>query len=315
MNSLYFIMMIGLPGSGKSTYCKEVAKKYNANIYSSDSIREELSGDINNQKINELVFKTLHRRVKEDLLNGKSCIYDATNINYKRRAAFLQELNKISCEKICILMATPYEECIRRNSIRGRKVPEEVIERMYRNFDVPDIYEGWGDIQVVYAPNSEGRYGSPYAWIENHNNYNQDNSHHSLALGDHCLEAYNYIKIKTNDKTRSFYQNELEMAALLHDCGKPFCKTFVNGKGEITEQAHYYNHERCGAYDSLFYDYSNYNGDIIPLYIAILIRLHMMPYFWEKDNNEKMKNKYRNMWGKILYDDIMLLHEADKAAH
>ena len=308
-------VLCGLPASGKSTYAKELANKYDANIHASDSIREELSGDINNQNINDLVFKTLHRRVKDDLANGKNCIYDATNINYKRRMAFLQELNKIPCEKICILMATPYEECLKNNANRERKVPEEVIERMYRHFDVPDIFEGWRDIQIVYAPNSEGKYGSPYAWIENYNDYNQENTHHCLTLGEHCLKAYNYIKTKSKDKTISFYPNELEMATLLHDCGKPFCKTFTNNKGKATEQAHYYNHERCGAYDSLFYDYSNYNSGIIPLYIAILIRLHMMPYFWEKDNNEKMKNKYRNMWGYILYDDIMLLHEADKNAH
>lgn len=306
-----FIMMVGLPASGKSTYALELADTYNANIHASDSIREELSGDINNQDINDIVFKTLHNRIKKDLSNGKSCIYDATNINYKRRRAFLQELNKIPCENICILMATPYEECLKNNANRDRKVPEEVIERMYRHFDAPDIFEGWGDIKIIYAQNSKGKYGSPYTWIENNNAYNQDNMHHSLTLGEHCLKAYNYIKTKSNNKTISFFHDELEMATLLHDCGKPFCKTFTNSKSEVTEQAHYYNHERVGSYDSLFYAYDNYS----PLYIAVLIRWHMQPYFWEKDNNEKMKNKYRNMWGYILYDDIMLLHEADKSAH
>ena len=91
-------MIVGLPASGKSTYAKELSEKYNANIHSSDVIREELSGDVNNQNINSKVFQTLHSRIKEDLRNGKNCIYDATNINYKRRMAFLQELNKIPCE-------------------------------------------------------------------------------------------------------------------------------------------------------------------------------------------------------------------------
>ena len=152
----FFIMMIGLPASGKSTYAQELAEKYNANIHWSDEIRKELSGDINNQHINDIVFSTLHKRVKYDLSNGKSCIYDSTNINYKRRMAFLQELNKIPCEKICILMATPYEECLKNNANRDRKVPEEVIERMYKHIDVQDIFEGWGDIQVVYVQNSKG---------------------------------------------------------------------------------------------------------------------------------------------------------------
>ncbi len=41
----------------------------------------------------------------------------------------------------------------------------------------------------------------------------------------------------------------------------------------------------------------------------------MQPYFWEKDNNEKLHNKYRKLWGENLYNDIMLLHKADKYAH
>jgi predicted kinase len=88
-------MCIGLPGSGKSYQAERFAEQYDANIHSSDAIREELSGDINNQDINDLVFKTLHSRIKEDLCNGKNCIYDACNISYKRRKAFLQELKNI----------------------------------------------------------------------------------------------------------------------------------------------------------------------------------------------------------------------------
>ena len=51
------------------------------------------------------------------------------------------------------------------------------------------------------------------------------------------------------------------------------------------------------------------------LYVAQLIRWHMQPYFWEKDNNEKLQNKYRKLWGEDLYNDIMQLHAADLAAH
>ena len=80
-----FIMMLGLPGSGKSTHAKELAERINAVIHSSDALREELTGDINNQNNNELVFQTLHKRIKEDLINGKNCIYDACQVKRKDR--------------------------------------------------------------------------------------------------------------------------------------------------------------------------------------------------------------------------------------
>ena len=304
-----FIMMCGLPASGKSTYAKELAETYNANIHSSDDIRQELSGDINNQNINELVFKILHNRIKEDLKSGKNCIYDATNISYKRRMAFLNELNKIPCKKICYLIATHYAECIYNNSNRERKVPEEVIERMYRHFDIPWYYEGWDKIEIVYRRDRLIYYGRPRDFYINTINFNQDNSHHTLTLGEHCKEVWRELAEAVGEEN-----DELIYAGLLHDCGKPFCKTFTNGKGEITKQAHYYDHEKVGAYDALFYDVSSWL-EIGSLKIAILIRWHMQPYFWERDNNEKLHNKYRKLWGEDLYSDIMKLHEADVNAH
>ena len=109
---------------------------------------------------------------------------------------------------------------------------------------------------------------------------------------------------------RPILYTELGYAALLHDEGKIFTQTFKNAKGEVTEEAHYYSHEHCSSYDSLFYEIPCYN-----LYVAVLIRWHMQAYFWEKDNNEKLLNKYCELWGEELYQVIMQLHVADKEAH
>lgn len=80
-----FIMMIGLPASGKSYKAETLSKLYNAHIHSSDKLRLELFGDENIQDKNNELFAELHRRIKKDLSVGKSVIYDATNISYKRR--------------------------------------------------------------------------------------------------------------------------------------------------------------------------------------------------------------------------------------
>lgn len=52
-------MLVGLPASGKSTYAKKLSKKENAIILSSDELRKELFGNINNQNHNAEVFKEL----------------------------------------------------------------------------------------------------------------------------------------------------------------------------------------------------------------------------------------------------------------
>lgn len=314
MNKPTFLMLVGLPASGKSTTSKGLAKEYNATIFSSDALREEMFGNVNDQGHNQELFAELHRRIKDCLRSGKSAIYDACNISYKRRMSFLAELKNISCEKICILMATPYEWCLERNAKRERQVPEDVIERMYRGFDVPWYYEGWDRIEVEYAPGAKNFHGLARDWAENVKTYNQDNSHHDLTLGKHCLQAVRYVNmyehIHADYGIQSACPTELMYAAMLHDEGKPHCKTFRNAKGEVSEEAHYYNHERVGSYDSLFYEMDCYN-----LRVAVVIRWHMQPYFWEKDNNEKLHNKYRRLWGEDLWHDIVTLHNADKAAH
>ena len=114
MNKLF--MLIGLPASGKTTCGKRLAEVEDALIVSSDEIRKELLGDVNDQTKNEQVFKEVENRIINGL-KERNVIYDATNINYKRRMAFLQKIK--NAEKIAFLIATPYEECIERNNTRG----------------------------------------------------------------------------------------------------------------------------------------------------------------------------------------------------
>ena len=55
-----FTMMVGLPGSGKSTYAEKLSKERSAIICSSDKVREDLYGDENSQSNNDEVFKLLY---------------------------------------------------------------------------------------------------------------------------------------------------------------------------------------------------------------------------------------------------------------
>ena len=72
--------------------------------------------------------------------------------------------------------------------------------------------------------------------------FNQENSHHSLSLGEHLDKTAAYAKSHwpTN--------KNVQLAAIIHDIGKYFTKTFYNMKGEKTEEAHYYGHENYGTY-------------------------------------------------------------------
>jgi predicted kinase len=293
-------MMVGLPASGKSTKAKELAEKTNSIILSSDLLREKLFGDINNQDGNDIIFDTLHKLIKHYLSKDVSVIYDATNINYKQRMELLKELRSIDCYKECVLVATPYEKCLQQNRKRERQVPKYVIDRMYKNFYIPQYYEGWDNIQIIN--NSEGYVFDIDELFNGENGLNyisQDNPHHTLTIGKHCSQSAFLCE--------EYGGNQLLcMASLLHDIGKKFTKEFKNAKGEDTEIAHYFQHHLVSAYDSLFY-YKDMDLED-KLKTANYIQWHMQPFFIE---TEKAKNKFIKLVGREFYDDIMIMHEAD----
>lgn len=296
------VMMVGLPGSGKSTYAEKLKEKGYV-IHSSDNIREEF-GDINDQSKNNDVFITLHRRIKTDLKDSKNVVFDATNLSRKRRIAFLRELKNIPCEKECILIATPYEMCMAQNIKRDRKVPFEVIFNMLKSFNMPSIYEGFDSV-VVHYPSMEWKryYGNVFDFLNSHIDYDQENSNHSLTLSRHLLKAYYYMCKKQVN------MNELYMAAIMHDVGKPWTKSFEDRNGNIDTNAHYYSHHNVGAYISLFIEQTSFDYD--KQYVSLLIEHHMRPSM-EWKQHPKTKRKELNIFGDDFVKQIELLHEADK---
>ena len=85
MNKPTLWVMCGLSGSGKSTVATQIAKNNeNTVIVSSDAIREELTGNYENQEHNEEVFKIFHDRIRKNLENKNNVVADATNLTMKR---------------------------------------------------------------------------------------------------------------------------------------------------------------------------------------------------------------------------------------
>lgn len=301
-----FYMTVGIPGSGKSYVAGTLSDVV---IHSSDAIRAEILGNENDQSDQELVFKTLHQRVLDDLSNGKDVVYDATNINYKRRMGFLlrvKALHRAELKLICLFMATPYEVCVARNKARDRVVPESVIERMYHQLDVPMMAEGWDEIRIV---GDEDHHNQIDALMTRLSELEHDNPHHTYTVGQHSLAAWQYLM--------SHYDNVdpvLARATLLHDIGKEKTKVFYDSHQNPTKIAHFYNHERVGAYDSF-----SYTGDLSPaqrLDIALLIRWHMWPYVVDKsDNPSKTVSKVKNLLGNNIWEQVMVLNACDRKAH
>lgn len=301
-------MLCGLPGSGKSKYAEKMASEYGFTVRSSDALRKELFGDENHQGDNAKLFDLIHRQIRQDLKAGKNVVYDATNISRKRRIGFLKQLENIDCGKYCVFIPTPYEVCLKNNKRRDRKIPVDVIQRMYKSIQPPHRRDGFDkvfvDFSVLRKDINAHKYVDKLCKIE-HNN-----PHHKLTIGDHCKEALRYITKYSKD-------TKLKWATYLHDVGKPECKQYADSSGNPTKTAHFYGHENVSAYRAveLLRPYFDSTDDILD--IVYLINNHMrLLYIEQLPQGNRMaafERLERRVGGKFI-KQLMLLREADEHA-
>ncbi len=209
-------MTAGIPGAGKSTWAAKKNKE-GFNHHASDEIRKEIDLSPDGTRNSE-VFEILGKRVRNDLLNGRSCIYDATNLIRKYRIAFLETLKNIDCEKRCVLFLCPVNVCKERNSKRTgvARVPDQTYDKMLRSFELPDRYEGFDSVELIIGnePHKSDMQFINYPEKDENGNItiqelsfsginpkdyialSQDNSHHSCTLGEHMLKAGKYMDEK-----------------------------------------------------------------------------------------------------------------------
>jgi len=293
-----FEMLVGVAGSGKSTYA--LARKaeleditgLKCEIVSSDAIRGELWGDESDQRDPSKVFDVMLARTRKYLSEGYHVIYDACNVGEKYRKHTLHNISSFDCFKRCTIFIVSPEECIKRQEYRERKVPDHVIYRQISQFQVPFWSEGWDDIIIYGEPYSDGQIAEKLSTLRN---FDQKNPHHTLPLDEHLIKARNYAVEKK-------YSEIVMCAALCHDIGKIFTQT-IDDDGI----AHYYGHENVSAYYYFLLTGDLFNG----LEIIWLIN-HHMDFFKGERYLEKV---HRSIENEELWEMLNQLHECDLQAH
>ena len=149
----HLYLMVGVPGSGKSTYAKNILK--DGDIYiSRDEIRYSLLTEEDDYfaKENE-VIKTFIDNIDKSLVNEEYCgdVYaDATHLSPKSRAQVLNKL-KNKDKVYVIYLDIPLNIILERNAQRkGRAlVPENVVRRMYNSIILPTKVEGIEELIII----------------------------------------------------------------------------------------------------------------------------------------------------------------------
>ena len=129
------VIMCGIPGSGKTTFCRE--RLFPQYLYISLDRLRSRSAEA------ELFAFALRRR--------KSCVIDNTNVNGQERARYVPAAKKAGARVVAYWFEPDVQACKARNAGRtGReRVPDFVIGNKSARFAAPSKAEGFDDIRKV----------------------------------------------------------------------------------------------------------------------------------------------------------------------
>ena len=149
MSKIY--MMIGIPGSGKTTFVKKMAKKLGIDVVSTDIVRATHPGIAEKD-----VWPVVYEKIGNAVMKKEDVIFDATNVTKTPRNRFKENINKYSTDYELIGYYFPmhYSICIgrvaRRNEMPGELVlPIDCIASYGESIYPPTYEEGFKELHVV----------------------------------------------------------------------------------------------------------------------------------------------------------------------
>lgn len=154
------IVMIGLPGSGKSTWRDNLIASSDVDyvIVSSDDEIERLGkadGMNYTQAFDKYVgsaTKIMKEKFREAVNNDENIIWDQTNLSPKKRRGILQQVPR-HYRKIAVAFEVTDQELedrlSRREKETGKHIPPKVIKDMAQSYVPPTKQEGFDE--VIFA--------------------------------------------------------------------------------------------------------------------------------------------------------------------
>ncbi|PSL30584.1 putative kinase [Planomicrobium soli] len=255
-----FMMLIGLPGSGKSTYARDFIASHKGWVHlSSDQISQShfASADhIDSQN----VFAEMYQQTAAALEAGKNVIYDATNLASKRRRSLLNRLKNFQVDSEAVVFLTPYPILKARNHkrIHQERVPDEAIERYIRSFQFPRLNEHFDKVTVMFDPVFSETTNGTIAATEIYQTVRKKEMsfqevlkiYHTFEETKPLLELQQVVQrsysVLTNLRKNFFEEEELELlswVALLHSIGKSYVR-----KNLPFEKDNFYGYEHVSMY-------------------------------------------------------------------
>jgi predicted kinase len=126
------MLMVGAPGSGKTTIREQLQKQYpTLKVISMDDRRKEVCGDINDQSKNGQIFGWQERELRKAMKDRQNVLIDATNPTRKLRRTLWRIAREAGALCSAIYFDLKLETLLVRNAAREKRVPDDVVKRFY----------------------------------------------------------------------------------------------------------------------------------------------------------------------------------------
>lgn len=134
------VLLVGLPGSGKTTYAEQYKNNPQWVVISQDQLL----------KLDKCILMT-----QDAVANGKNVMIDRCNTTMAQRAHWVKIAKQYHVHAVCWILSTPVDECKRRASSRpehptlSRMSANRVISMLARTYTVPLLAEGFASVQML----------------------------------------------------------------------------------------------------------------------------------------------------------------------
>ena len=165
MSKVVFIkVLIGVSGSGKSTYARELAKDYNEEICSTDKYviahaesrlnedgvklsYDQAFDDIQKNDLFKVITGRFYNDIEKNIKNGNNFIIDRTNLSARARASLIKELRELGKKygKAVVIYGIVFNPPIsvihdrlkKRIILENKKIPADVLDDQIKNLQLP----------------------------------------------------------------------------------------------------------------------------------------------------------------------------------
>ena len=150
MSKVY--VLVGVPGSGKSTWIKNQIWALGMPVISTDNLVEDYArqqGKTYSEVFEEYMPTAVNLMAEQVVFyrdNGVDMIWDQTSTTVKSRSRKFSMLPDY--EHIAVVFDTPeWKELKRRlDSREGKHIPRKIVKSMIHNFEMPTEEEGYKEI-------------------------------------------------------------------------------------------------------------------------------------------------------------------------